>query len=415
MTTRTNAVVVHEGDCIEVMRGMPACSVDAVVCDPPYALSFMGKKWDKHSSPAAYAEWCLLWAAEALRVLKPGGHLLAFGGTRTFHRLTCGIEDAGFEIRDCISWLHSQGFPKSLDVSKAIDKAAGAERDVVGYADPSDPRTAMARKVYGNHMQDGAGEGVPITAPATDAAREWQGWGTALKPAWEPCVVARKPLAGTVAKNAQLHGTGGINIDGCRIPHASKADFDQHAAGVAAIKARGGSMDNSWKNSSDLSGANDVPDAGRWPANVALDEQAAAMLDEQSGVLTSGKRKATSTKGFSDSAVFGNGKVVTLPVLSGDSGGASRFFYTAKANKRERGEGNTHPTVKPLALMAYLVRLVTPPGGVVLDPFAGSGTTLIAARNEGLSAIGIEAEAEYIEIIQRRLDAEKGDQQLWQR
>ena len=355
MTTRTSAVVVHEGDCIEVMRGMPAGSVDAVVCDPPYALSFMGKKWDKHSSPAAYAEWCLLWAAEALRVLKPGGHLLAFGGTRTFHRLTCGIEDAGFEIRDCISWLHSQGFPKSHKV---------------------------------------AGMG---------------GWGTALKPAWEPCVVARKPLAGTVAKNAQLYGTGGINIDDCRIPHASKADFDQHAAGVAAIKARGGSMDNSWKNSSDLSGANDVPDAGRWPANVAFDEEAAAMLDAQSGVTTSG---AAGAKGASE---FAEGYDGEYSVPYGDTGGASRFFYTAKANKRERGEGNTHPTVKPLALMAYLVRLVTPPGGVVLDPFAGSGTTLIAARNEGLSAIGIEAEAEYIEIIQRRLDAEKGDQQLWQR
>ena len=412
MTTRTSAVVVHEGDCIEVMRGMPACSVDAVVCDPPYALSFMGKKWDKHSSPAAYAEWCSLWAAEALRVLKPGGHLLAFGGTRTFHRLTCGIEDAGFEIRDCISWLHSQGFPKSLDVSKAVDKAAGAEREVVGTkrgvtVDNADNQHGGINRGAVGIKQTAID--VPITIPATASAKQWQGWGTALKPAWEPCVVARKPLAGTVAKNAQLYGTGGINIDGCRIPHASKADFDQHAAGVAAIKARGGSMDNSWKNSSDLSGANDVPDAGRWPANVAFDEEAAAMLDAQSGVTTSGAAGAKGASGFAE------GYDGEYSVPYGDTGGASRFFYTAKANKRERGEGNTHPTVKPLALMAYLVRLVTPPGGVVLDPFAGSGTTLIAARNEGLSAIGIEAEAEYIEIIQRRLDAEKGDQQLWQR
>jgi site-specific DNA-methyltransferase (adenine-specific) len=295
----------------------------------------MGQKWDKHKSPAAYAEWCSLWAAEALRVLKPGSHLLAFGGTRTFHRLACGIEDAGFEIRDCVSWLHSQGFPKS-------QKVAGFE-----------------------------------------------GWGTALKPSWEPCLIARKQPEGTIAANAAKWGTGGINVDRCRIETDDK--FGGGKEGTSGFAA--GYKHDGWKPGSDK---------GRWPPNVALDEQAAAMLDEQSGVLTSGKRKATNTKGFSDSAVFGSGKVVTLPALSGDSGGASRFFYCAKANKQERN-GNQHPTVKPVALMRWLVRLVTPIGGIVLDPFAGSGSTLVAAMEEGFEAIGIEAEAEYIEIIENRL------------
>ena len=398
-------VRLYLGDCIEVMAEMDAESVDAVVCDPPYGLEFMGKEWDRADSPDAFAAWCETWAREALRVLKPGGHLLAFGGTRTFHRLTCGIEDAGFEVRDCLSWLYGSGFPKSLDVSKAIDKAAGAEREVVGGK-------AVTRDLARNgRTGDEAispvpvqGTTVPITAPATDAAREWQGWGTALKPAWEPCVVARKPLAGTVAENVQAHGTGAINVDGCRIPHASEADLAQHAAGVAAIKARGGSMANSWKNSSDLSGANDVKPGGRWPANVALDEQAAAMLDAQSGDITTTRiekpSKVQEGKGWSRTLEDRGARGYT------DNGGASRFFYTAKASRSDRstnGANNTHPTVKPTDLMRWLVRLVTPPGGVVLDPFAGSGTTLVAARAEGVRCIGIEREDEYAQIVAARL------------
>ena len=483
------------GDCVEVMAAMPAESVDAVVCDPPYGLEFMGKDWDSfrvddpgttrnrgeraadnrgasggddghparsrrvdvsygggnrprtwrcvgcgkrdqfrnaHACPdgtrwaqelvdpfsapptmLAFEEWVRHWALEAYRVLKPGGHLLAFGGTRTFHRLTCGIEDAGFEVRDCLSYLYGSGFPKSLDVSKAIDKAAGAEREVVGVRSyPTQPngRSGMhSGQGYAPGEMQGTEVANYITAPATDAAREWQGWGTALKPGWEPCVVARKPLAGTVAENVQRYGTGAINVDGCRIPHASDADLAQHAAGVAAIKARGGSMANSWKNSSDLSGANDVQTGGRWPANVALDEQAAAMLDAQSGETSYNPPAEWKSSAERDSGAFLSGvnhDAGTVRSGFGDRGGASRFFYTAKASRADRstnGANNTHPTVKPTDLMRWLVRLVTPPGGVVLDPFAGSGSTLVAARAEGFRAIGIEREQQYADIIAARL------------
>ena len=425
-------VRLYLGDCMEVMAEMDEGSVDAVVCDPPYGLGFMGKAWDNPDQRAAarpradgdhtanpyrrsraeyggdsygsnhvaamraFAEWCQQWATEALRVLKPGGHLLAFGGTRTFHRLTCGIEDAGFEVRDCLSWLYGSGFPKSLDVSKAIDKAAGQQGEVVRQYETN---------IGGVTMNGGRGQWrgtITHRAPATDAARQWQGWVTALKPAWEPCVVARKPLAGTVAENVQQHGTGALNVDGCRIPHASEADLAQHAAGVAAIKARGGSMANSWANSSDLSGANDVKPGGRWPANVAFDEQAAAMLDAQSGESRS---QSGGVAGWQDEYVGGTYSPIPRTGYA-DTGGASRFFYTAKASRADRstnGANNTHPTVKPTDLMRWLVRLVTPPGGVVLDPFAGSGSTLVAARAEGVRSIGIEREHEYAKIIAQRL------------
>ena len=390
-------IALWAGDCIELMAELEDASVDAIVCDPPYGLEFMGKAWDKAASPAAFAAWCTTWAVEALRVLKPGGHLLAFGGTRTFHRLTCGIEDAGFEIRDCLSWLYGSGFPKSLNVSKAIDKAAGAKREVVGHADPSDPRTAMARKVYGNHMQDGAGEGVPITAPATDAARQWQGWGTALKPAWEPCVVARKPLAGTVAANVQQYGTGAVNVDGCRVAGPMDGVWGTSNATV--------DRDRKFNASPDGADYRTAPHtAGRWPANVVLDEDAAALLDSQSGERGGGNGLSIVAGAFGKHGRYGKASGAVTASYA-DTGGASRFFYCAKASKRDRGEGNTHPTVKPSALMRWLVRMVTPPGGTVLDPFAGSGTTLMAARDEGFRAIGIEREPEYVEIIRQRVAA----------
>jgi DNA modification methylase len=376
---------VHLGDNRDVLKTILSDSIDSVVTDPPYELGFMGKAWD--SSGIAYQ--VDLWA-EVLRVLKPGGHLLAFGGTRTYHRMAVAIEDAGFEIRDSIHWIYGSGFPKSLDVSKAIDKMAGAERQVV------------RRRNY--ELTDGGGysgnlntskprsESSEITAPATDAAKQWEGWGTALKPAHEPIVVARKPLNGTVAANVLQHGTGALNIDACRI--------------------------------------GDPP--GRWPANVIHDgsDEVVSMFPKAGGgfgVRGKGGQTYASGKGFANTLA-----VTGQAVGYGDTGSAARFFYAAKASRAERNAGldglpadkpvfgddggtyqglsnskrpqsNFHPTVKPIALMRYLLKLVTPPNGTTLDPFAGSGTTLIAAIHEGFNSIGIELTPEYHPIIQARI------------
>ena len=399
---------VYHGDCLTVLAELPDGSVDAVVTDPPYELGFMGKGWD--ASGIAYR--VDLWA-EALRVLKPGGHLLAFGGTRTWHRLACAIEDAGFEVRDSIAWMYGSGFPKSLDVSKAIDKAAGAER-----TQRIDPRWAdrYPNGNGGNHNRGpngiyGAAESVlgrqlTTTDPVTDAAREWSGWGTALKPAHEPIVVARKPLVGTVAANVLEHGTGALNIDACRIagePWKAVAPNIGGRSGGVMGKPRehpGGEPHN----------------AGRWPANVVLDEDQAAELDRQSGVSVSRQG------GMSGTSFTVNGEGA-LPrpdrrVGHSDHGGASRFFYVAKAPARERPkvDGTAHPTVKPLTLMRWLCRLVTPPDGVILEPFAGSGTTVEAALLEGFRVVAIEREADYLPLIQARLDRvaaqEPEDEQL---
>lgn len=409
-----DAVTLYHGDCLDVLAELPDASVDAVVTDPPYGLEFMGKEWDKFSTgrgakyakggemthtdfknlgslpqyvsrPAkrcadcgkqawsgspcqcenprwvldnsplhAFQSWCELWAAECLRVLKPGGHMLAFGGTRTWHRLACAIEDAGFEIRDSVAWIHGQGFPKS-------------------------------------HNLDG-------------------GLGTALKPAHEPVVVARKPLIGTVAANVERYGTGALNIAATR------------------IAPRPGSSENT-------SGGTTPNVEGRWPANVVLDAAAAEELDRQSGERPAGSPKTGNGVAAASGAAFDG---------YADSGGASRFFYVAKAGSNERprvgtgteagvhnnrcakcgrtelsgtpctcpepewiartgGDVTAHPTVKPLALMRWLVRLVTPPGGIVLEPFAGSGTTAEACVIEGFSCIAIEREADYLPLIVQRL------------
>lgn len=392
-------VRVLAGDCIVVMAGMDAGSVDAVVCDPPYALEFMGRGWDKFT-PAEFQAWCSEWGTQALRVMKPGGHLLAFGGTRTFHRLTAGLEDAGFEIRDCLSWLYGSGFPKSLDVSKAIDKAAGAEREVVGHYESPEGTTGWngqaSRSVYSGPSQHADGERRAITAPATPAAQEWEGWGTALKPAWEPIVLARKPLTKTVAHNVQQHGTGALNIDGCRV--------GTHGYSQEEWTAKGASRTTGTTYGTHRPSDTPLP-AGRWPANVVLDEAAAQALDAQTGDLhhqdpatRASKSTATGVTAFTTR---------TGSPEYGDRGGPSRFFYTAKASRRERTAGgrveNTHPTVKPVELMRWLVRLVCPPGGVVLDPFAGSGTTGVACRAEGVRCVLVEREAEYLPIIAGRL------------
>ena len=475
------------GDCRQVLRTLPDCSVDSVVTDPPYELGFMGKQWD--ASGVAYS--VDLWA-EVLRVLKPGGHLCAFGGTRTYHRMAVAIEEAGFEIRDSLHWVYGSGFPKSLDVSKAIDKAGGdsgqrlfrhelasaIKASGLTFADidrrlgvqstscywvRQDHRACLPaphhwqalaaflplsedlsnlyvqceREVVGNKKvtgEKGVAGGfangiasltdkdsaiqreVPITVPSTDAAKNWDGWGTALKPAHEPIVLARKPLTGTVAANVLEHGTGALNINGTRV-----GTDDRFGGGAKATSGFvNGYEHDGWTAGSAL---------GRWPANIIFDTEAGAVLDEQSGAT--------------------------------DSGGASRFFtaidwepqvdmpfrYIAKPSRRERNAGldglpersvgakgnglarrcatcdasvidgcecsdrtfinptrqNHHPTVKPLALMRWLVRLVTPPGGTVLEPFAGSGTTLMACVLEGFNGVGIEMTDEYLPIIRARV------------
>lgn len=405
-------VTVYQGDCIEVMRQMPENSVDAIVTDPPYGLEFMGRDWDGFGTPLGFQTWTEAWAREAIRVLKPGGHLLAFAGTRTYHRMASGVEDAGFEIRDCIAWMYGSGFPKSLDVSKAIDKAAGAERTSKTAPKPGHENFVgrdNTKALREGTMSQAGGFARPWMsdpeavershwnfAPATPDAEKWSGWGTALKPAFEPVVVARKPLIGTVAQNVLEHGTGAINVDGCRIAHGD----DVNMAAMQRQKQSNGSV----KFASDGLIGKEIPTykpEGRWPANVTLDEDAAAMLDEQSGTSTSG---AAGRKGSSG---FAGGYDGQYDVPYGDTGGASRFFYTAKASKKDRntnGANNTHPTVKPTTLMRWLIRLVTPPGGIILDPFGGSGSTGVASRAEGVRCILIEREAEYLDIIRQRLD-----------
>jgi len=392
-------VTLHHGDCIEVMRAMPDSSVHAIVTDPPYGLGFMGKGWD--DLPPG-----LPWAVECLRVLKPGGYLLAFGGSRTWHRLAVAVEDAGFEIRDSIAWLYGSGFPKSLDVSKAIDKAAGAERET-GPIDPARAgRLVNQAGAYSTETGWSAGNRrVTIDPPATPAAELWQGWGTALKPAFEPIVMGRKPLTGTVAANVLAHGTGAINVDGCRVEHSDPTGR------VSTRLSNGKAVYGDYANQSVGAVVNaQASESGRWPTNVILDGSQAEELDRQSGTLTSGANP-TSRGADGSRSVLGafGGQDDANPQRGADSGGASRFFptfhYEAKApgNERPNVEGVQHPTVKPLDLMRWLVRLVTPSGGTVLEPFAGSGTTLEACLIEGFEVIGIERAAEYLPLIMQRI------------
>lgn len=434
------------GDSLERLKELEANSVDSVVCDPPYGLAFMNKKWD-YDVPSVE-----LWR-EVLRVLKPGGHLLSFGGTRTYHRMVVAIEDAGFEIRDMLSWLYGSGFPKSMDVSKAIDKQAGAEREVVGLNPNHRGESQMI-----NPFTKSLGQNGNLTAPATDDAKRWQGFGTALKPAVEPIVMARKPLEKglTVAANVLKHGTGSLNIDASRIGIVGGTAKANIKVGEVNGDRAGMSLGKNISYKRDISQLG----VGRWPANLILDERAAEMLDEQSGNL--GKSAGGNSNAGSGLFEFGqDGSRKGKPCGFGDSGGASRFFlnvkgdpadefcrfiYQAKASKRERNAGlegmpvkigeknqelgpnaeyrqanaqeraqgithvkreqnqNHHPTVKPIKLCEYLVRMITPPGGTCLDCFMGSGSTGVAAARLGFNFIGIEREAEYLEIAKRRID-----------
>lgn len=402
------------GDCRDSMRAMDAESIDAIVSDPPYGLSFMGKGWD-HGVPGQD-----FWI-EALRVAKPGAHLLAFGGTRTFHRLVVAIEDAGWEIRDCLMWVYGSGFPKSLDVSKAIDKAAGVKREVVGVAGKSgSARNSMAG--------DFAGGECLTTAAATDAEKAWQGWGTALKPAYEPIIMARKPLTGTVAANVLRHGTGAINVDGCRVGHREERPL-MRAAGMGY-------------HGSEAQGLVSDGGMGRWPANILHDGS-----DEVTGLfpMSNGSKTRTQQKTQDEGKGTALNRMMRpegyqTPGYT-DAGSAARFFYCAKAIKADRDEGcdgldahkqdetrnegdpggdnprnrgagersNHHPTVKPTDLMRYLCRLVTPPGGTVLDPFMGSGSTGKAATLEGFRFVGCELQPEYMAIAEARILHAEGE------
>jgi site-specific DNA-methyltransferase (adenine-specific) len=386
---------LYLGDSAEVLKGCPDNYFDSVVTDPPYGLSFMGKKWD-YDVPTVE-----IWK-ECLRVLKPGGHLLAFGGTRTYHRLVVAIEDAGFEIRDQIQWIYGQGFPKSQDISKMIDKAAGAEREVLATMPAgSGPLKTGHVNSSGGGMSIGTERSpeIKITAPATPEAKQWTGWGTALKPANEPICLARKPLSeSTIAKNVLKHGTGGLNIDGARIKTDEVLGRLNHTPSTFNHKNTTPFVDNSGG-------------LGRFPSNVILDDDAAKVLDEQTGELKSGAWNGVTNKARDAKAKGAEAERVRED-RPADSGGASRFFYVAKASKSDRGADNTHPTVKPTKLMEYLIKLVTPPGGKVLDPFMGSGTTGVAALRNGFEFRGIELEEVYLQIAKRRIEGSLNENQV---
>ncbi len=413
--------ILHLGNCLDSLKSVPDNSVDSIVTDPPYGISFMSKKWD-YDVPSVE-----IWK-ECLRVLKPGGFLLSFSSTRTYHRMTINIEDAGFEIRDCCTWNYSSGFPKSHNISASIDKM---------YGHPNRGRAIPTASSYQSCDVDQVNKltsnPVGPYEPKTDEAKQWQGWGTALKPSQEFIAMARKPLDGTVANNVLKWGTGGINIDATRVP-MSDEDYEKLSSGVERIREKGGTMGNSWKNSSDLSGANPVNPSGRWPANFIHDgsEEVLELFPDVKGSKGSGFTKSDA-RSWKNKSIEGINRVGY-----DDSGSAARFFYVPKASKRDKEEGlddfeekvgakqfnegmegqirsngtvikeatklrNPHPTVKPTELMKYLCRLVTQPGGVVLDPFMGSGSTGKAAILEGFRFIGCELDEEYLAIAEARI------------
>jgi len=426
---------LHLGDCLEVMKSMPDDSIDAVISDPPYGLSFMGAKWDSfggstgkesveerrrkmneyagqnavvprfassHNHLPKLSETQEFQATmtpifeEALRVAKPGAYLLCFGGTRTFHRMACAIEDAGWKVKDCVCWLYGSGFPHGMDIAKAIDKASGYVGEVIGV------RTVDVG-MQGGHMHAGRKQQQQQVRSLSPQAKEWEGWNTALKPAWEPIIVAQKPVEGTIAANVLKWGVGAMNIEACRVPTESG-------------------------------------EKGRYPANVAHDgsQMVLDLFPQSNGQLADRKAQAKSSvncygdygtdsefkkRGDTGSAArffntFRDGEDSAERTYA-DKGSTSfaakpgmrrapadtpaRFFYCAKASKKDRGEGNTHPTVKPTALMEWLVKLVTPQGGVVLDPFMGSGSTGVACANLGRRFVGIEREWEYMQIAGPRV------------
>jgi len=462
------------GDCLEKLKELPDNSVDSIVTDPPYGLGFMNKEWDSPEklkknlehhkqktdkrgqagfSPLPFEryggkkegqwfqEWCEEWGKECLRVLKPGGHMLSFSAPRMYHRMTTGLEDAGFQIRDQIMWVFGSGFPKSHNIGKAVDKLQGNDREVLGTKaefslDGANRNPNNHREIgeAGKEIQHEYGYKQGWDTLITKGTSEWEGWGTALKPAHEPIVLARKPLSEkSVAENVLRWGTGGLNIDESRI---GTEEVSIHHAG----SSNSGTLN--WNSGDRKDSSKDYyTTQGRWPANIIFDEEAGQVLDQQSGILKSGNGKSGINKikrngntdgvckmdmGYSESAIH-----------YGDKGGASRFFYCPKASKKDRDEGmdgfketstrkwtdsgmkltgsgnerqekgkNNHPTVKPTSLMLYLIKLVTPVNGTVLDPFMGSGSTGKASIRGGFDFIGIEKEEEYMKISEARIKNE---------
>jgi DNA modification methylase len=386
------------GDCLNEMKKLDDDSVDSIITDPPYGISFMGKSWDKNVPSKEVWE-------EALRVLKPGGHLLAFAGTRTQHRMAVNIEDAGFEIRDMIAWVYGSGFPKSLNVSKAIDgKILTGRSDSKAIKDVNttlrDGETTTRNSTTNGHSgwvgSEPRGEAIKRDTPKTDEAKQWEGWGTALKPALEPITVARKPLSEkTVATNVLKHGTGGINIDASRVP--LNGDYKSKANGRPSQTGLDDNYDPETSNQPDT--------VGRFPANFihdGSDEVTGLFPYSKSGKMTGDQQL---NGGYNGGTIYGTAARGGTTDFQASEGSAARFFYCAKVSKKERGENNDHPTVKPQELMKYLIRMVTPEGGTVLDPFMGSGSTGMAAKELDIDFIGIELDPDYIEIAKNRIDS----------
>lgn len=395
------AIDLFLSDCSEVLKSKSSASVDSLITDPPAGISFMGKSWDGDKGGRdEWIKWMESIMRECFRVMKPGAHGLVWALPRTSHWTATALENAGFEVRDVVTHLFGSGFPKSHDILKAIDKAAGATREVVGI------KRKAQMSDFGVINDDGW-ELKPLmdTAPSTDSAKQWQGWGTALKPASEHWILIRKPCSEkTVAANVLKHGCGGINIDASRI----EGEYSNQGGGSFAT----GKFANSNRSNTEKDGVEFIHGTktqGRFPANLVLTEgEATEMLDEQSG-MKCGAAAPVRKKKTPDSTNLENYKPHTSvgddgKSFKGDSGGASRFFYCAKISSSERGEGNTHPTVKPKKLMSYLIRMITPPGGIVLDPFMGSGSTGIAAKECGFDFIGIEKEQDYFEIAKARIN-----------
>jgi len=418
------------GDCLEVLKTIPDNSVDSVVTDPPYHLTsivkrfgkedsapaqfgtdgaysraskgFMGKEWDGGDIAFRTDVW-----GECLRILKPGGHLLAFSHSRTYHRMGVAIEDAGFEIRDQIMWVYGSGFPKSHNIGKAIDKIEGNEREVVSVK-PNHKKGMDFR-----YENDNSGWLANDEIIETKGNSDWEGWGTALKPAHEPIVMARKPISEkSIAENVLKHGTGGINIDGSRIEMKDKENINFDRPRVREKKDWVYDLGMKWEDPN----IKEYNEQGRFPANIIFDEEAGQLLDEQSGERGNGWNKNYGKEDYeglqysssTQQCIFGGG--YNGKNTYSDKGGASRFFYCPKAAKKDKNEGevsNVHPTVKPTDLMRYLINLVTPPNGTILDPFMGSGSTGKAAVRCGVNFIGIEKEQEYMDIASARIEHEQ--------